>query len=40
MSPNMSLNMSNGGESLADAFSSEMLAWYQDKSVPRSATLV
>ncbi|XP_065352388.1 cyclin-dependent kinase 12 isoform X2 [Cloeon dipterum] len=40
MSPNLSLNMSNG-ESLADAFSTEMLAWYQDKSsVPRSATLV
>ncbi|XP_059490708.1 uncharacterized protein LOC132205586 isoform X2 [Neocloeon triangulifer] len=40
MSPNLSLNLSNGGESLADAFSTEMLAWYQDKSVPRSATLV
>ncbi|GLH11649.1 uncharacterized protein GBIM_16395 [Gryllus bimaculatus] len=28
------------GKSLADAFSTEMLEWYQDQSVPRSATLV
>ncbi|KAF4530604.1 hypothetical protein B566_EDAN006810 [Ephemera danica] len=44
LSPNTTLNGSltgPNGESLADAFSSEMLAWYQDKStVSRSATLV
>ncbi|KDR09046.1 uncharacterized protein LOC110839032 isoform X2 [Zootermopsis nevadensis] len=43
VSPNASLDGSlvlGSGESLADAFSTEMLAWYQDQNIPRSATLV
>ncbi|KAJ9577028.1 hypothetical protein L9F63_006376 [Diploptera punctata] len=43
VSPNASLDGSlvlGNGESLADAFSTEMLAWYQDQNIPRSATLV
>jgi hypothetical protein len=43
VSPNTSLDGSlvlGSGGSLADAFSTEMLAWYQDQNIPRSATLV
>jgi len=43
VSPSTSLDGSlilGTGDSLADAFSTEMLAWYQDQNIPRSATLV
>ncbi|XP_023727525.1 uncharacterized protein LOC111875475 isoform X3 [Cryptotermes secundus] len=43
VSPNASLDGSlvlGSEESLAAAFSTEMLAWYQDQNIPRSATLV
>ncbi|XP_066997359.2 uncharacterized protein sstn [Anabrus simplex] len=43
VSPNMSVDgrlVLGNGESLADSFSTEMLAWYQDQNIPRSATLV
>ncbi|XP_046984417.1 uncharacterized protein LOC124554806 isoform X1 [Schistocerca americana] len=39
-SPNTSVKDTVTPESVGDTFSNEMLAWYQDQNVPRSATLV